>query len=88
MLSDGSLLPRFSVQGRSYIAYGRGREHLIPTVADYNGDGYLDILAGDREGSIGVYLNPGASWPEPSVLAATFRCVGLACPNVNPSQKR
>ena len=52
-------LPKFTDEKRTTIAYGDGREHLIPTVADYDGDGNLDLIVADRSGEVGVYLNPG-----------------------------
>lgn len=61
----GGEAPKFTDAGRSIVAYGDGREHLIPTVADFNGDGYPDLLVADRTGEIGVYLNSGA--PKPGV---------------------
>ncbi|MEI9895409.1 MAG: VCBS repeat-containing protein [Chthoniobacter sp.] len=51
--------PKFSDDQRYYLCYGDGREQLVPTVADYNGDGLPDVLVGDRKGTVGVYLNPG-----------------------------
>jgi hypothetical protein len=51
--------PKFSEDQRYYLCYGDGREQLVPTVADYNGDGNLDVIVGDRKGTIGVYLNQG-----------------------------
>ena len=52
--------PDFSAEGtRFYLAYGDGREQLVPTVVDFNGDGLPDVLVGDRKGTVGVYLNPG-----------------------------
>ena len=56
---------RFTDAKHSVLAYGDGREQLIPTVADLNGDGHPDLLIADRDGSIGVYLNPGP--PKPGV---------------------
>ncbi|MEI6562637.1 MAG: VCBS repeat-containing protein [Verrucomicrobiota bacterium] len=52
-------LPQFSEDAREYLAYGDGREQLVPTVVDYNGDGIPDLLVGDRTGSINVYLSEG-----------------------------
>jgi hypothetical protein len=54
--------PEFSDNERYYLAYGDGRELLVPTVADFNGDGFPDLLVADSEGKVGVYLNPGGSW--------------------------
>ncbi|HEY5894319.1 MAG TPA: VCBS repeat-containing protein [Chthoniobacterales bacterium] len=63
LLNKGSnARPVFSEESRFYLAYGDGREHLTPTVADFNGDGFPDVLASNRGGTVGVYLNPGASW--------------------------
>jgi hypothetical protein len=53
--------PKFNDEHRYYLCYGDGREQLVPTIADYNGDGLPDVLVGDRKGTVGVYLNPG-SW--------------------------
>ncbi len=54
--------PQFTGADRFYLAYGDGKEHLIPTVVDYNSDGFPDIIAGDRTGTLSVFLHPGASW--------------------------
>jgi len=51
--------PKFTDDQRYYLCYGDGREQLVPTVMDYNGDGLPDVLIGDRKGTVGVYLNPG-----------------------------
>ena len=51
--------PKFTDAKHTMIAYGDGREHLMPTVADYNGDGSPDLIVADRTGEVGVYLNPG-----------------------------
>jgi hypothetical protein len=51
--------PKFTEEQRYYLCYGDGREQLTPTVADWNGDGELDVIVGDRKGTIGVYINPG-----------------------------
>ena len=55
--------PRFSNSQHAMIAYGDGREQLIPTVADFNGDGLPDLVVGDRTGEVGLYLNPGGADP-------------------------
>ncbi len=54
--------PKFDEPNRFYLAYGDGSEHLTPTVVDYNGDGEVDLLVSNREGKIGIYLNPGPLW--------------------------
>ena len=53
--------PKFSNTRHTVIAYGDGREQLIPTAADFNGDGLPDLVIGDRTGEVGLYLNPGKS---------------------------
>lgn len=60
LLNEGSnTVPKFSEDARDYLAYGDGREQLVPTVVDYNGDGNPDLLVGDRTGAINVYLSEG-----------------------------
>ncbi len=53
--------PKFSSarDKHTYLAYGDGREQLIPCVVDFDGDGNPDLLIADRTGEVGVYLNPG-----------------------------
>jgi hypothetical protein len=58
----GGIAPKFTDEARFYLAYGDGREQLVPTLADYNGDGFIDVLSADREGMVSVHLNPQASW--------------------------
>jgi hypothetical protein len=53
--------PKFSEEQRYYLCYGDGREQLVPTIADWNGDGLPDVLVGDRKGTISVHLN-SANW--------------------------
>lgn len=65
--------PKFSDDQRFYLCYGDGKEQLVPTVADYNGDGLPDVLVGDRLGTVSVYLNtgtwkPGAELPLSTVI--------------------
>ncbi len=55
----GGSAPKFPSAGQSFLAYGDGREQLIPAVVDYNGDGKPDLLISDRTREIGVYLNNG-----------------------------
>ena len=51
--------PVFNEDAHEYLAYGDGREQLVPAVVDYNGDGFPDLLVGDRNGNINVYLSKG-----------------------------
>ncbi len=82
-VGDGSA-PKFSsAPGKhTYLAYGDGREQLIPTVVDYNGDGKPDLLVADRTGEVSVYLNtgkPGAELPRASTITfgSTSKLPGL-----------
>ncbi len=63
--SGGS--PKFSEESREYLAYGEGREQLVPAVVDYNGDGFPDLIVGDRKGTLNVYLSEG-KWEKGKVL--------------------
>lgn len=60
--SGSSASPKFVESDRHYLVYGDGREQLAPALVDYNGDGAMDILVGDRRGQVSVHLNPGKSW--------------------------
>lgn len=51
--------PKFVDTERHYLCYGDGREQLVPTVVDYNGDSEPDVIVGDRKGTVGAYVNPG-----------------------------
>ena len=54
--------PKFGEDMRYFLAYGDGREQLVPTLADYSGDGKMDLLVGDSLGRVAVYLNSGEKW--------------------------
>lgn len=59
LANSGGSTPQFTGSKPAYLAYGDGREQLIPAVVDYNGDGKPDLLVSDRSREIGVYLNTG-----------------------------
>ncbi|MEO6739597.1 MAG: VCBS repeat-containing protein [Chthoniobacteraceae bacterium] len=60
LLNQGSASePKFTDDQRFYLCYGDGREQLVPTVADFNGDGEPDVAIGDRQGTVGLHLNLG-----------------------------
>jgi len=66
--------PKFSEDARYYLAYGDGREQLVPTLADYFGDGKLALLVGDRTGRVAVYKYPDNRWTpgSPELKFSTF----------------
>ncbi|MEM1059541.1 MAG: VCBS repeat-containing protein [Verrucomicrobiota bacterium] len=49
--------PRFNWETRQRLIPGMGREHLTPRPVDWNNDGKTDLLVGEREGKLNVYLN-------------------------------
>ncbi len=63
---------KFSDEQRHFLCYGDGREHLVPTVADWNGDGEPDVLVGDRGGAIAVHINKGNWKPGDEIKFSHF----------------
>jgi hypothetical protein len=47
--------PRFPAAQRRWLAYGLGREQLVPAIGDLDGDGKVDLLVGDRTGTLWWY---------------------------------
>jgi hypothetical protein len=63
----GGAKPEFTEESRYILEYGDGRDQLVPTIADFNGDGQPDLLIGDRKGGVGFCINRG-SWKPGAVL--------------------
>jgi hypothetical protein len=59
----GTDTPKFSSTHHTIIAYGDGREQLLATVADLNGDGQPDLIVADRSGQVGLYLSTAKPAP-------------------------
>ncbi len=60
--------PVFKPESRFYLASGEGREQLAPTVYDWNGDGILDLVVGDRNGRIALYLGTAEAIKNPQKI--------------------
>ena len=60
--------PKLSEEDRYFLAYGDGREQLVPAIVDYNGDGLPDLIVGDRRGNLNLYLSEG-QWAVPPATA-------------------
>lgn len=75
---SGSSEPKFTEEQRYYLCYGDGREQLVPTVADWNGDGLPDVLVGDRKGTVSVHLNHAKWKPGEELPMATMIKFGSA----------
>lgn len=59
-LNPGSgVSPKLTEDIRHYLAYGDGREQLVPAVVDWNNDGFNDLIVGDRKGYLNLYLSEG-----------------------------
>jgi hypothetical protein len=52
--------PSYDENHTTKIIPGYGREHLTPQVVDWNNDGKPDIICGERQGYIDLYLNTSA----------------------------
>jgi hypothetical protein len=57
-----SASPRFeNLEDRITLIQGTGRMHLVPFVIDWNNDGKMDIVVGERDGNVLLYLNESES---------------------------
>ncbi len=64
----GNIRPVFIEKYRQKIIPGMGREHLTPQVVDWNNDGKPDIITGERQGYIDLYLNQATGKGTPPVF--------------------
>jgi hypothetical protein len=60
--------PLFNEKMTTKIIPGYGREHLNPQVVDWNHDGKPDIITGERQGYIDLYLNNSTD-PDPKNIS-------------------
>ena len=58
--------PEFDDSDRIRIIPGLGREHLVPRVVDWNNDGKPDVITGEREGFVDLFLNTSQDPKNPS----------------------
>ena len=68
--------PTFSEDRMTKIIPGLGMEQLTPVVLDWNGDGKADILTGDRQGYITLFLNTSSDPGNPTYGSGTHVKVG------------
>ncbi len=65
-VNEGSAAtPRFSWDKRVRLIPGMGKEHLTPQPVDWNGDGKMDLIVGERIGNVNIYLNETENPREP-----------------------
>ncbi len=58
-----------SFKTETSLAFGEGREQLTPSVYDWNGDGIPDLLVGDRDGRVALYLGTADSIKDPKKIS-------------------
>ncbi len=61
--------PSFRSDQKFTLAYGDGHEILAPCVYDWNGDGIPDLIVGDRDGEVLLYLGTKESTAVPNKIA-------------------
>lgn len=69
LLNEGSAAsPSFNDEKRQPLALGEGREQLTPTLADFDGNGKVDLLVTDSDSLITVYIQPD-NWKRGDVIS-------------------
>ncbi len=69
-LNTGDLnKPTFENDSKVPLAIGDGRKYLTPSVYDWNGDGIPDLIVGDREGRVALYLGTAEAIKDPKNVA-------------------
>lgn len=69
--------PKFEDGCKYPLAYGEGREQLTPAACDWDGDGLLDLIVGEREGRVCFYRGKRQSF-----LGGVAAMLGKAAPTV------
>ncbi len=65
--------PKFVKDKVFFLAWGEGREHLTPAVADFNGDDVDDLLTGTRKGLFRLHSGTPAAEKTSTAAAAYLR---------------
>lgn len=64
--------PKFVKEKVFFLAWGEGREHLTPAVADFNGDTFEDMIMGTRKGTFRLHKGSSKARSAHDAVAATF----------------